>query len=144
MTPIRAIACDLFNTLVRIEPDRYPTVVWEGAVRLGLQNSSFQGNSSELAWATKERGEAIADLLWPFPIALVAIIGLWKGKFLGFIASMMEFAICVYFPLFYLFQIWDTHPETVLAALILWAIPSLLGILGLYANRNLFIKIITQ
>lgn len=34
MTPIRAIACDLFNTLVRIEPDLYPTVLWNGETRL--------------------------------------------------------------------------------------------------------------
>ena len=31
---IQATACDLFNTLVRIDPKRYPSVVWEGEGRL--------------------------------------------------------------------------------------------------------------
>ena len=33
MTQIRAVACDLFNTLVHIEPELYPTIVWEGKTR---------------------------------------------------------------------------------------------------------------
>jgi len=53
---------------------------------------------------------------------------------------MMEFAICIYFPLFYAFQIWNTYKMTVIGAIILWAIPSALGIIGLWANRTFFEK----
>ena len=117
----------------------YSLLNWEGAVKLGLQNSSFNGDIDELAWATKERGEAIADLVWPMPLTLLALFGILKNRFIGFIASMMTFAICIYFPLFYIFQIWENHPETVLGALILWGIPSLLGIVGLWVNRHLYL-----
>lgn len=116
----------------------YSLLDWEGAVKLGLQNGSFTGDDVERALASKEKGEAIADLLWPLPIAIIAFVGLLKNKFIGFVAAMMEFAICVYFPLFYLFQLWNTHLETALTATILWAIPSLLGIIGLWTNRKLF------
>lgn len=118
----------------------YSLLNWEKAVELGLQNSSFLGNDIELAWATKERGEALADLLWPFPLTLIAIIGLWKRKIVGFVASMMVFAICIYFPLFYVFQVWDIHRETAVMAVIIWGIPSILGIIGLWANKSIFLK----
>jgi len=52
---------------------------------------------------------------------------------------MMVFAICVYFPLFYIFQLWDTHMETAAGAILLWGIPSLLGIAGLWANRETYL-----
>ncbi|MCK5101443.1 MAG: hypothetical protein KAR17_01470, partial [Cyclobacteriaceae bacterium] len=85
----------------------YSLLDWEGAVSLGLQNGSFNGDAMEKALAQKEKGEAIADMLWPLPIAIIAFIGLLRKKFIGFIAAMMEFAICVYFPLFYIFQLWN-------------------------------------
>ncbi len=113
---------------------------WESAVILGLQNGSFSGNAVDRALASKERGEALADLLWPLPIAIVALVGILKKSFIGFVATMMEFAICIYFPLFYVFQMWETHRETAVGAVILWGIPSILGILGLWANRHLFQK----
>ncbi len=106
---------------------------------MGLQNGSFDGDAVERALANKERGEAIADMIWPLPITLVAFFGLLKRKFIGFVAAMMEFAICVYFPLFYVFQLWNTNIETAISAVILWAIPSLLGISGLWVNRKLFL-----
>ncbi len=118
----------------------YSLLDWEGAVKLGLQNSSFKGDAVEQVLANKERGEAIADLLWPLPIFVIAIIGILKKKIIGFTAAMMEFAICIYFPLFYTFQIWHTYKMTVIAALFLWAIPSILGILGLWTNRNFFLQ----
>lgn len=117
----------------------YSLLNWENALNLGLQNGSFNGSPEEQALANKEHGEAIADLIWPLPIAILALYGLLKKKLIGFVACMMEFAICVYFPLFYIFQIWETHPETVLGAVFLWGIPSLLGIIGLWANRNIYI-----
>lgn len=116
----------------------YSLINWESAVSLGLQNGSFEGDAAEKALAIKERGEAIADLLWPLPLSILAIYGLLKTRFLGFVASMMEFAICLYFPLFYVFQMWETHPETVLGAIFLWAIPSIAGMTGLWSNRKTF------
>ena len=118
----------------------YSLLDWEGAVKLGLQNRSFTGDAVERALANKERGEALADMLWPLPIAIIAFIGLLRKKLIGFIAAMMEFAICIYFPLFYAFQLWNTNIDTVLGAIFLWAIPSLLGIIGLWANRKYLIK----
>jgi len=117
----------------------YSLFDWEGAVKLGLQNSSFNGDAVEQTIAVKERGEAIADLLWVLPINVLAFIGLVNKKFFGFVAAMMTFAICVYFPLFYVFQLWKTiHFETAISAIILWGIPSLLGIFGLWSNRKIF------
>ena len=116
----------------------YSLLDWENAVKLGLQNGSFSGSQADHVLANKERGEAIADLIWPLPIAIVALYGLWKKRFSGFVAAMMEFAICIYFPLFYIFQMWETHMETVLGAVLLWGIPSLLGIIGLWTNRNIY------
>ena len=79
-------------------------------------------------------------LFYTMPIAIIAFIGLLRKKFIGFVAAMMEFSICVYFPLFYIFQLWNTHIETALGAAILWGIPSLLGIVGLWMNREIFKK----
>ncbi len=116
----------------------YSLINWEEAVKLGLQNGSFRGDEIEQALATKERGEAIADLIWPLPIAIIALVGLLGRKLYGLIAAMMEFGICVYFPLFYLFQLWDTYISTAIGAVILWGIPSVLGIIGLWINRGYF------
>ncbi len=116
----------------------YSLFSWESAVELGLQNGSFKGDELDKALANKEKGEAIADLLWALPINIMAFWGLIRKKLIGFVTAMMEFAICVYFPLFYVFQLWNSHFETALAAVILWGIPSLLGIIGLWANRNTF------
>jgi hypothetical protein len=116
----------------------YSLLDWESAVKFGLQNNSFYGDGIEQVNANKERGEAIADLLWPFPLTIIAFIGLIRNKFYGFVAAMMEFAICIYFPLFYIFQLWNTHLETAIVAVILWGIPSLLGIIGLWSNRKIF------
>jgi len=117
----------------------YSLLDWENAVRLGLQNGSFTGNAADQVLAGKERGEAIADLIWPLPLTIIAMYGILTKKFIGFVASMMEFAICIYFPLFYIFQMWESYPETVLGAVFLWGIPSLLGIIGLWANRNIYL-----
>ena len=116
----------------------YSLIDWEGAVKLGLQRGNFSGDALDQALATKEKGEAIADLIWALPINIIALIGLFRKKFFGFVAAMMGFAICVYFPLFYVFQLWNTDPETIMGAVFLWGIPSLLGIIGLWVNRNFF------
>jgi len=110
---------------------------WETAYKLGLQNGRFNGDALDQAIATKEKGEAIADLIWALPLTIIAFIGLIRKKLIGFIAAMMTFAICVYFPLFYIFQLWDTFIETAMGAVILWGIPSIFGIVGLWVNREI-------
>jgi len=112
---------------------------WDAAVDMGLQMNSFTGDALEQAMARKERGEAIADIIWVLPLNLVALTGLFKKQFYGFVTAMMVFAICIYFPLFYIFQIGNTHPETVWAAIILWAVPSAIGIIALWNKKKLFV-----
>ncbi len=116
----------------------YSLIDWEGAVDLGFQNESFSGDAAERAVADVERGVAIADILWVLPITIVAFIGLLRKRFIGFVAAMMTFAVCVYFPLFYAFRE-SMDLSIVLTAIILWAIPSLLGIIGLWSNRKIFV-----
>ena len=116
----------------------YSLINWDGAVELGLQNESFSGDSVERALANVERGIALADLCWALPITIIAFIGVLKRRLYGLIASMMDFAICVYFPLFFAFQRWNTHLDVVLAAIFLFAVPSILGIIGLGSNMKMF------
>jgi hypothetical protein len=116
----------------------YSLLDWEGALELGLQNESFNGDLVEQALADVERGVALADIFWALPITIIAVIGLLRKSLLGFVAAMMVFAICVYFPLVFAFHRWDSHMMTALTALILFAIPALLGMIGLWTNRKLF------
>ena len=116
----------------------YSLIDWEGAVKLGVQNESFTGNIAERAIADVERGIAIADILWALPITIIAFIGLLQKKFIGFVAAMMVFSVCVYFPLFYAFRE-SMSLDIVLVVIFLWAIPSLLGIFCLWINRKIFI-----
>jgi hypothetical protein len=118
----------------------YSLLNWEGAISIGIQNESFRGPPVEQALANVERGIALADICWALPLTIIALIGVLRKKLFGLVAAMMDFAICVYFPLFFAFQRWHTHRDVVLAALILFALPSLLGILGLWTNRKLFIQ----
>ncbi len=116
----------------------YSLLNWEAALELGLQNDSFNGNDVERTLAHVERGVALADMVWALPLTLLALIGILKKRQYGMIAGMMNFAICVYFPLFFAFQRWNTQQETALAALFLFAIPSLIGISALWINRKSF------
>lgn len=115
----------------------YSLIDWEGAIKLGVQDNSFTGDQTERAMADVERGVAIADVVWALPITIVAFIGLLRKKLIGFVAGMMTFAICVYFPLLYLFRE-STSIEIVLVVILLWAVPSLLGTYGLWMNQHLF------
>ena len=117
----------------------YSLIDWEGAIKLGLQGDSFSGDALERSLAKVEWGVAWADMLWPLPLTIIGFFGVWRKKMIGFTAAMMNFAICIYFPLFYTFRWWNTQFDTVLAAIILFAFPSLLGILGLWINRRLFL-----
>jgi len=112
----------------------YSVIDWEGAVKLGVQDDSFTGDTTERTLADVERGVAIADILWALPLTIIALIGLLRNKFVGFIAAMMTFAICVYFPLFYIFRD-STSFDIVLVVIFLWAVPSLLGIIGIWTNH---------
>jgi len=116
----------------------YSLMDWEGAIKLGVQDDSFAGDSTERAMADVERGVAIADILWALPLTVVAFVGLLRKKLIGFIAAMMAFAICVYYPLFYIFRE-STSVDIILLVVFLWAVPSLLGIYGLWTNRNLYL-----
>ena len=115
----------------------YSLIDWEGAIKLGVQDDSFTGDMTERAMADVERGVAIADILWALPLTIIALIGLLWNKFVGFIAAMMTFAVCVYFPLFYIFRE-STSFDIVLVVIFLWAVPSLLGIIGLWKNRTYY------
>lgn len=116
----------------------YSLLNWDDAVDLGLQEDRFTGDAAERALAKESRGVAVADMLWPLPVGIVALAGILKRRFYGFAAGLMEFSIGVYFPIFYAFQRWATNPETVIVAIFMWMIPSLLGIIGLWANREYF------
>ena len=128
----------LFFTMLAWIMQAYSLLDWEGALNLGLQNESLNGPPVEQALAKVEKGIALADMVWALPITIIAIIGILRRRMFGMMAAMMDFAICVYFPLFFTFQRWETHRETALVALLLFAFPSLLGILSLWQNRNLF------
>lgn len=127
-------------TLLAWVMQSYSLIDWEGALELGLQNESFNGDPVEQALADVERGVALADIFWALPLTIIALLGVLRKSLFGFVAAMMDFAICVYFPLVFAFHRWDTHLTTALAAIVLFAIPSLLGIIGLWTNRKLFIS----
>jgi hypothetical protein len=116
----------------------YSLFNWDGALYLGLQNERFTGDAAERAWAQESWGVAMADMLWPLPIGIVALTGILRRRFYGFAAGLMELSIGIYFPLVFAFQRWATYPETVVVAIFLWTIPSLLGIIGLWENREYF------
>jgi hypothetical protein len=116
----------------------YSLVNWDRAVDLGLQNERFTGDAAERAWALESRGVAMADMLWALPVGIVALAGILRRKLYGFAAGLMELSVGVYFPLFFAFQRWALFRGTVLFALLVWALPSLLGILGLWVNRESF------
>ncbi len=133
-----ALLAILFTMLAWIMQS-FSLIDWEGAIQLGVQNESFSGDPVEKALANVEWGIAMADIFWALPLTIIALIGVLKKKMYGLVTAMMDFAICVYFPLFFAFQRWDTHLMTALAALILFALPSLLGVLGLWTNRKVFV-----
>lgn len=132
-----AILAILFSFLAWIM-QFYSLLNWEGAIRLGIQNESFSGDAVEKALANVERGIAWADMFLPLPLTIIAFWGLLKKMLYGLVAAMMNFAICIYFPLFFAFQRWNTHPDVVMEAIVLFAIPSVLGIIGLWINRRIF------
>ena len=117
----------------------YSLLDWEGAIELGFQNESFNGDAAEQAWALESWGVAMADMLWAMPITILALIGMLRKRFYGFAFAMMAYSIGVYFPLVFAFQRWATYPEFVIVALLLFTLPCLLGITGLWANRKEFL-----
>ena len=81
----------------------------------------------------------MADMLWPMPLTVAALVGLLRSRFYGFVFALLTFSIGVYFPLFFAFQRWETFPGFVIAAVMLFMLPSLFGIAGLWANRRIFL-----
>jgi hypothetical protein len=118
----------------------YSLFNWDHAVDLGLQNERFSGGPAERAWAKESWGLAVADMIWPLPIGIVALVGIFRKRLFGLVAGSMELAIGAYYPLFFAFQRWSTFRGTALVAICLWLVPSLLGLIGLWANRDYFRK----
>ncbi len=116
----------------------YSLLDWNGAIEFGFQNESFDGDAAERAWALESWGVAMADMLWPMPITILALVGMLRVRFYGFVFAMMAFAIGVYFPLFFAFQRWATYPNFVIVALCIFTFPCLVGIVGLWANHERF------
>ncbi len=116
----------------------YSLIDWDGAVDLGLQNERFTGDAVERAWATESWGVAMADMLWLLPLSVVAFVGLLRRRPYGYAAALMALSCGTYFPLVFAFQRWATYPETALAALVVWTVPSLVAIAGLWTNRRWF------
>lgn len=116
----------------------YSLLNWDHAVELGFQNERFSEDPVESAWALESWGVAVADMLWLLPITVVALIGILRRRFFGFSTGLMACSVGIYFPLVFAFQRWQTQPGTVTVAFVLWVVPSLLAISGLWVNRGWF------
>jgi len=113
---------------------------WDRAVDLGLQNDRFTGDVAEHARALESWGVAVTDMIWALPIGIIALVGIPNKKFYGYSAGIMELAIGVYWPLVFAFQRWNMFHETAIMAIILWVPISILGIIGLWYNRMIFVR----
>jgi hypothetical protein len=116
----------------------YSLLNWDHAVDLGIQNERFSEDPAEAAWALESWGIAVADLMWPMPLTVVALAGVLRRRFIGFAAGLMACAIGVYFPLFFAFQRWHTFPGVVILALVMFLVPCLVATVGLWSNRSWF------
>ena len=72
----------------------YSLYNWESAIKLGLQNGSFSGDAAEKLRATKEKGEAIADLIWPMPLTFITLFGILIGRLPWLQCSYGESPLC--------------------------------------------------
>lgn len=61
----------------------YSVMNWDNAVKLGLQNGSFKGDPIAQLLVRKEWGEAIADLFWPLPLTIIALVGIMRRTVIG-------------------------------------------------------------
>jgi hypothetical protein len=116
----------------------YSLLNWDGAVDLGLQHERFTGDPAEHAWALESWGVAVADLLWAFPITVVAFVGVLRKRIFGLAFGLMALSIGVYFPIVFAFQRWNTFQGTAVVAVVLFTVPSLLGVVGLLASQSCF------
>jgi hypothetical protein len=116
----------------------YSLVDWDGAVEMGLQNERLDGSEVDRALANNDRGVALADMVWLLPLCLLSLLGVLMRWESAAVLSFMTLSIGVYFPLIFTFQRWESHPETAIAALVMWTIPSTIGIIGLWSNRGFF------
>jgi hypothetical protein len=116
----------------------YSLFNWEHAVELGFQNERFVDDPAESAWALESWGVAMSDMLWPLPLTVIALVGIFRRRFFGFAAGLMACAIGVYFPIIFALQRWHTFRGFVVVALAVFSIPSLFAIVGLWVNRRWF------
>jgi hypothetical protein len=116
----------------------YSLIDWDGAVDAGLQNERFLGDAEEKTWAKAAESEAKADMVWFLPILIIAFIGVLRRTLYGYTAGMMGLAIGVYFSTIFAYSRWDTYRETVYHAILIFTIPSFLGIIGLWTNKEYF------
>lgn len=114
----------------------YSLFDWEGAVDFGLQNERFGTDPVERTWAKESLAVAVTDMLWPMPITVAALVGIIRSRSYGVLAGIIALAIGVYFPLVFAFQRWDTFRETAILALVVFTVPCLMGIAGLWVNRG--------
>lgn len=117
----------------------YSLLDWNGALALGVQNESFDGDPVARAWAQESWGVAAADIVWAMPITVFALFGILRSRFYGLVLGFMAFAIGIYFPLVFAFQRWNTFRGTAITALCLWTVPCLVGVAGLWGNRRRFV-----
>jgi hypothetical protein len=116
----------------------FAIIDWNAAVDAGLQSDRFTGDAVERTWAAADWGIAAADMVWPLPVAVVALVGLLRKRSYGYAAGLMQLSIGVYWPLVFAFQRWTTDRGVILMALAVWALTSLIGLVGLWWNRRLF------
>ncbi len=116
----------------------YSLLDWDSAVDLGLQNDRLDGDLEESTWAKASEGEARADMIWFLPFLIIALVGVLRRTFYGFTTAMMSLSMGVYFSMIFAFTRWNLYRETVYQAMIIFTIPSLLGITGLWTNRAEF------
>jgi hypothetical protein len=127
----------LFLQLLAWAAQVYSLVDWDGAVDAGLQTDRFTGDDAERARAKLDWGIVAADMVWPLPITIVALAGLFSKRMFGHLAGFMELSIGVYWPVVFAFQRWPTMKETILISIVVWSMTAAVGLVGLWATRPL-------
>lgn len=126
----------------------YSILDWDGAVRLGLQEDRFVAEGEEVgagerARATMSWGNAVADVLWYLPLQIAALRELLADRRTPTLYAMV-FAILwfgAYWPLSVVFQYsWSEYRSLILASVLLFGVPSVVGLFGLLVSRSAFLS----